>query len=78
MVESDKQKLVILLNYWIEHNREHRDEFREWAEKAKGFARVNIHGHILKAAQQMDKANEFLLRALKGLTEGKEETNVSG
>jgi hypothetical protein len=67
MVEADKEKLTKLLDYWIEHNREHRDEFVEWAEKTKGFAGVTVHGHLLEAAQQMDKANEFLLMALEGL-----------
>ena len=31
---SDVQgRLHILLDYWIEHNREHEQEFREWADK---------------------------------------------
>ena len=73
MVETDKEKLRALLDYWIEHNREHKDEFVEWAEKTKSFAGVAVRGHLLEAAQQMDKASEFLLRALKELKRGKKE-----
>jgi len=73
MVETDKEKLRALLDYWIEHNREHKDEFVEWAEKTKDFAEVPVHGHLLEAAQQMDKANEFLLLALEELRGRKEE-----
>lgn len=51
MVEADKEKLRALLDYWIEHNREHRDEFREWAEKAQDFAGVSVHDHLLEASQ---------------------------
>ena len=45
----------------------------EWAEKAKGFARGTVHTHILEAARHMDKANEFLLRALEELKGGNQE-----
>ena len=73
MDETDKEKLVKLLDYWIEHNREHRDEFVEWAEKAKDFAGVAAHSYILEAAQQMDRASQFLFRALEELKGGKKE-----
>ena len=70
MAEGDRERLDTLLNYWIEHNREHADEFKEWAEKAKGFAGVTVQGQLLEAAKQMDKVNEFLLLALEELKGG--------
>ena len=70
MAEGDRERLDTLLNYWIEHNREHADEFREWAEKAKGFAGVAVQGQLLEAAKQMDRATELLLQALKELKGG--------
>ena len=73
MAKADREKLIKLLDYWIEHNREHKDEFVEWAEKAKGFARGTVHTHILEAALYMDRANEFLLGALEELKGGKQE-----
>ncbi len=67
MAEADKEKLIKLLDYWIEHNREHRDEFITWAEKAESFATAAICNSIKEAAQQMDKASESLLRVLEEL-----------
>ncbi len=29
-----RERLRILLDYWIEHTREHEQEFRDWADKA--------------------------------------------
>ena len=61
-----REKLEILLKHWVQHNKEHSLEFRSWAEEAKDLGEV-AHDAILEASQQMDKANEFLLRALASL-----------
>jgi len=68
---DEKMKLSTMLNYWMEHNKEHSQEFREWADKAGGFGEAKVSEEILAAAQEMDRANESLSRALKRL-EGKE------
>jgi len=70
MHEAEKGKLKTLLNHWTEHNKEHTQEFREWAEKAKSFGQATVHDDIMQAVQQMNKANEFLLKALERLKEG--------
>jgi hypothetical protein len=67
MVEDERTKLKILLDHWIEHNKEHGEEFSQWAEKAKGFGEAKVHDDILEATQQMNRANEFLLKALHAL-----------
>jgi hypothetical protein len=70
MSEDQRKKLEILLDYWVKHNRRHGEEFKEWAEKAKKWGDVMVHGNMLEAVQRMDEANEFLLRALEGLQGG--------
>ena len=70
MPEDESGKLKILLNHWVGHNSEHAQEFREWAEKAKSLGQAKVHDDIIQAAQQMDKAKEFLLQALERLMEG--------
>jgi nickel/cobalt exporter len=70
MSNAEREKFKILLNHWIKHNREHSQEFREWAKKAKGFGEAEACDDILQAAQEIDKANDALLRALRRL-EGK-------
>ncbi len=62
--------MEILLKHWAEHNSEHGAEFRHWAEIAKGYGKAP-HDAILAAAQQMDKANEFLKQALDGIKKRK-------
>ena len=66
MSEVTQERLEILLKHWIEHNKEHSEEFRSWAEKAKDFGDTTQVA-ILEAAQQMDKANASLFRALDSL-----------
>jgi len=72
MRNNEREKIKILLNHWIEHNKEHSQEFREWAKKAKGLGEAETCDDILEATQEMDKANDALLRALRTL-EGKGE-----
>jgi len=72
MTASDERaKLRTLLNYWIEHNKEHSQEFREWADKAKVLGEAEAGEDMLRAAQEMDKASEILSQALRRI-EGKE------
>lgn len=69
MDNDERAKLRTLLNYWIEHNKEHSQEFREWAGKAKVFVEVEAYQEMLQAAQEMDQASESLSRALRRLEE---------
>jgi len=60
MKETDK--LRVLIPHWIEHNGEHADEFRAWAERA-GAAREAL----LAAASLLGEANGRLTGALEEL-----------
>ena len=64
---DEERKLRVLLDYWVRHNEEHGQEFREWAEKARDFGEVAVHNELVAAAEGMDKANASLARALKEL-----------
>jgi len=64
-------KIKTLLNYWIEHNREHSQEFKEWADKITATGEAEAGEDMKLAAQEMDKASEILSRARHRL-EGKE------
>ena len=67
---DERAKLKALLNYWIEHNREHSQEFGEWAEKAKAFGEEEVSQAMLQAIQEIDSSSQLLAQALKRL-EGK-------
>ncbi len=64
MNDDDREKLRILLDYWVKHNSEHGEEFREWAEKASSFGDKAIYDELMAAVEQMGKANIPLQKAL--------------
>jgi hypothetical protein len=68
---NDLQKLRILLTHWIEHNQEHADEFRRWAEKGQ-----EAKPKILKAAELMGDVNQALEQALEKLGGPPEQTHM--
>jgi len=65
--QTERDKLAALLVYWIKHNREHGEEFKEWAEKARGFGESEVHDELLDAYRKINEANEVLLKASKKL-----------
>jgi len=69
MGSDERARLKTLLNYWVEHNREHGLEFKEWADKARALGEVEIAEEILQAAQAMDRASGLLSQSLKRLEE---------
>ncbi|HHN94294.1 MAG TPA: hypothetical protein ENK17_05955 [Anaerolineae bacterium] len=62
---DDRAKLRVLLPHWIEHNGEHAEEFRKWAERAPG----GVREAILAAAALIDEASERLREAEARLKE---------
>ncbi len=67
MSADDKTKLKTLLSYWIEHNEEHSQEFKEWAEKARRMGEEQVATEILLAVQNMDKVTDILSGTMKKL-----------
>ncbi len=67
MENDERAKLRTLLNYWIEHNKEHSQEFREWAGKAEGWGETGAGEEMLQATREMDKASQSLSQALRKL-----------
>ncbi|MBT9163849.1 MAG: hypothetical protein DDT24_00769 [Chloroflexi bacterium] len=66
---DDRKRLQILLDHWMEHNRDHAEEFQEWARRARDFAEEAASDNISKAVGRLEEANEFLLRAAEELKE---------
>ena len=70
MGSDDLAKLRALLNYWVEHNQEHSQEVKDWADKARTMGKLEITEEMLEAAKAMDKASVLLYQSLKKLEEG--------
>lgn len=62
----NKEQLLSLVDYWIDHNEEHGQEFRDSAE---GMGEFSTHAADLtrEAATKLDEANELLQKAREAL-----------
>lgn len=63
----DLEKLEVLLAHWVEHNREHLEEFRNWALRAENLGVKETANHLHAAVERMESANEYLSAALDKL-----------
>ena len=70
-MDDIQEKLRILLDYWIEHNREHEKEFLEWAGKV-GPLSIDLAQQLQEAATKMAAASAELMKAKQALPENKE------
>ncbi len=72
MAEAGRERFRILLNYWIRHNREHMEDFRLWAERARQLGESELSEEMLEAGKRMEEVNLPLIKALEELDrEGK-------
>ena len=65
------RKLGILLDYWMEHNREHAEEFREWAARVSSLSGAAAE-KLQEAAAGMSGVNEQLMKAKQALPKSEE------
>ena len=65
------EKLRVLLDYWIGHNREHEQEFQEWAGRAALFS-TEVARHLAEAAAEMAASSRKLEKAREILEKSKE------
>jgi hypothetical protein len=69
-MDDVQEKLRVLLDYWIEHNSEHEQEFRDWADKV-GSLSTNVAQQLREAAAKMAAASNELMKAKQALPESK-------
>lgn len=70
-MDDIQEKLRILLDYWIEHNSEHEQEFLEWADKVTTLS-ADVAQQLREAAAKMTAASAELMKAKQALPESKE------
>ncbi len=70
-MDDVQEKLRILLDYWIEHNSEHEQEFLEWADKVTMLF-PDVAQQLREAAAKMTAASAELMKAKQALPESKE------
>jgi len=62
-----QERLLILLDYWIKHNQEHEQEFRDWADRAASLS-AGVGQQLQEAASKMADATDWLEKARQALT----------
>jgi thioredoxin 1 len=60
-------RLKTILSSWVENNKKYAEKFGKWVEKSNNFEGNSIYNNAFKAAQELEKANEKLFRALTEL-----------
>jgi hypothetical protein len=69
-MDDIQEKLRTLLDYWIEHNSEHEQEFRDWADKAASSS-TEVAKQLQKAAIKMASVSDELMKAKQALSKNK-------
>lgn len=59
-----REKLQILLPHWIEHNKNHENEFRKWADLARAEGSESLAALLDKATTSMSATDELLKTTL--------------
>lgn len=64
---DQKKKLLIVIEHWVEHNENHMDEYKRWAQTAGELGLNSVKAEIEGAMEKISQSNEHLKRALKGV-----------
>lgn len=62
---GNTDKIRILLQHWIDHNKEHAAEYERWQETLVDDGLAPIAGYISAAVGEMKKVNDLLDKALE-------------
>ncbi len=66
-MDDVQEKLKVLLDYWIEHNRKHEKEFLDWARKVDPSS-GEVARQLEKAATGMASVSDQLIKARQALS----------
>lgn len=68
MTLTEQERLKIRIEHWIEHNAGHAAEFKELSAAVKTGKNSDVSNDLLKAAEELQKANKWLNDALKKIS----------
>ena len=58
------EKLRVMLQHWIEHNKGHVEEFEKWRKTMSEEGQTSLADHITQAVKTMAEVNAQLGKAL--------------
>lgn len=59
------EKLKTLLHHWMEHNDEHAQIYRDWAEKASSLGNQELSEILSRLSDETEKLNRLFEKAIK-------------
>ena len=62
---SFEEKLIKLLHHWMDHNEEHSENYKDWADKADEAHLHDAAAYLREAADMSIKQNEIFKKALE-------------
>jgi hypothetical protein len=77
MVRKEKDRLILLVNHWIRHNREHMAEYLKLAEKLESQGLSEIASSIRDVYLLVLQANDSLSAARNTLAQYQNEPDQS-
>ena len=70
---SEADKLSKMIRHWIQHNEEHAQSYKNWAQRAKELGREEVSLVLEDVAASSRRQNQSLEKALAALN--KQETS---
>jgi hypothetical protein len=62
---DELKKIKRLLNHWMEHNDEHAEIYRSWAEKASSLGKEELSETLKRLYRETKKLNSLFKEAIK-------------
>lgn len=75
---NNVEKLRIMLQHWIEHNKGHMDEFEKWREVMRHEGQGAVADRLEKTVALMTSVNEQLHHALHDMGGAKHDHDHDG
>lgn len=60
---SDIEKLIVLMEYWANHNLEHMKEMEKWLKKASEAGLAGTSRELMKIIKLSEEINRHILKA---------------
>lgn len=61
---DDLERLKVMLEHWLEHNREHVQTYKEWAERADAMGRKDIARVLSDISLESERVENLFIEAL--------------
>jgi hypothetical protein len=62
---DEREKLLTVIKHWVEHNEDHLEDYRKWAETAGGLGLPSVKAEIEAAVDNLSQSSQHLKKAMK-------------